>query len=64
MAGGAESSIAEPLADFAPFVKAAKAKFGTEIEHYTAASMPETEHQFCFELLKRNMQAYNSYMLS
>ena len=50
------ASIAEPLADFAPFVKAAKAKFGTEIEHYTAASMPETEHQFCFELLKRNMK--------
>ena len=46
------ASIAEPLADFAPFVKAAKAKFGTEIEHYTAASMPEAEHQFCFELLK------------
>ena len=50
------ASIAEPLADFAPFVKAAKAKFGTEIEHYTAASMPEAEHQFCFELLKRNMK--------
>ena len=35
------ASIAEPLADFAPFVKAAKAKFGTEIEHYTRRRCPK-----------------------
>ena len=51
------AAITTPLSAFEPMVKAAQAKFGVDVVHAASASLSEADHDFCFALLKRNMES-------
>ena len=51
------AAITTPLSAFEPMVKAAQAKFGVDVMHAASASLSAADHDFCFALLKRNMES-------